>query len=163
MSNDCIIRAARAADYEVTCELFDQLDAVHREQLPWLFRAPPEQPRTQSHFDALLASADASILLAVARQPVGLISVRMQRAPELPVFIPQRWSVIDDLFVLPSFRRRGIGAQLIGAAENWARERGGAWLELGVYTFNEDARAFYEALGYGPVSTKLRKPLPGSD
>jgi hypothetical protein len=30
---------------------------------------------------------------------------------------------------------------------------------LGVYEFNDDARAFYQALGYLPVLTKLRKPL----
>jgi GNAT superfamily N-acetyltransferase len=162
MSNDCIIRAARSADYEATCVLFDHLDALHREQLPWLFRAPAERPRTQGHFDAILSSGDSSILLAVETQVVGLVSVRMQQAPDFPVFIPQRWGVIDDVVVLRPWRRRGIGARLARAAENWANERGGAWLELNVYAFNEDARAFYEALGYLPVSTKLRRPLRGA-
>jgi GNAT superfamily N-acetyltransferase len=48
---------------------------------------------------------------------------------------------------------------LTRAAERWAVGRGAKWLELGVYEFNAEARAFYQALGYSPVSTKLRKPL----
>ena len=158
MSEDCIIRPAAVADYMATCALFDELDAQHRQQLPWLFRAPLERPRSPEHFEALLSSDRASILLAVADSVVGLATVRLQSAPDLPVFIPQHWGVIDDIVVLPSWRRRGIGARLAGAAENWAYERGGAWLELGVYEFNADARAFYETLGYVPVWTKLRKP-----
>ncbi len=161
MSEDCVIRPASVADYTATCILFDELDALHRERLPWLFRAPLERPRSQDHFDALLSSDRTSILLAVASSIVGLATVRLQSAPDLAVFIPQHWGVIDDIVVLPSWRRRGIGARLARAAEQWASERRAVWLELGVYEFNAEARAFYEALGYVPVSTKLRKPMPG--
>jgi len=162
MSEDCVIRRASPADYEATCALFDELDALHREQLPWLFRAPAERPRSQDYFDELLSSDRTSILLAAASSIVGLATVRLQSAPDFAVFVPQRWGVIDDIMVLPSWRRRGIGARLARAAENWASDGGAAWLELGVYEFNTEARAFYEALGYVPVSTKLRRPLPGT-
>ena len=162
MSEDCVIRPATPADYEATFALFDSLDALHREQLPWLFRAPAERPRSRDYFDKLVSSDRTSVLLAVASSIVGLATVRLQSAPDLAVFIPQHWGVIDDIVVLPSWRRRGIGARLARAAENWANERGAAWLELGVYDFNTEARAFYEALGYVPVSTKLRRPLPGA-
>jgi len=159
---DSVIRPASPADYEATCALFDQLDALHREQLPWLLRAPLGQPRSRAHFDELLSSQRSVVLLAAATDIVGLTTVRLQSAPDLPAFIPQHWGVIDDIVVLPSWRRRGIGARLARAAENWARDRGTAWLELGVYDFNTEARAFYEALGYLPVSTKLRRPLAGT-
>jgi GNAT superfamily N-acetyltransferase len=162
MSEDCVIRPASAADYEATCALFLELDGLHREQLPWLFRAPAERPRSQDHFGELLSSDRTSILLAAASSIVGLVTVRLQSGPDFGVLIAQRWGVIDDIVVQPSWRRRGIGARLARAAENWANGRGAAWLELGVYEFNAEARAFYEALGYVPVSTKLRRPLPGA-
>jgi GNAT superfamily N-acetyltransferase len=161
MTDEIAIRPASPADYEPTGALFDQLDALHREQLPWLFRAPSERPRSQDYFDTLSASDRGCVLVAEAGGLVGLACVRLQRAPELAVFIPQTWGVLDDLVVSATFRRRGVGARLLGAAESWVMERGAAWLELGVYNFNADARAFYEALGYSPVSTKLRRPLPG--
>ena len=162
MSQDILIRAASSADYEATCALYDQLDALHCENLPWLCRATSSPPRSQAWFDELVASERAVVLLAVAPAVVALATVRLRSAPDFGVFIPQPWGVIDDIVVLPSWRRRGIGAQLVRAAESWASERGATWLELGVYEFNADARAFYEALGYLPVSTKLRKPLAGN-
>jgi GNAT superfamily N-acetyltransferase len=157
---DCAIRVFSPADYEATCTLLDRLDVLHREQLPWLFRAPSEQPRSRVYFDELLSSERSELLLAVATEIVGLATVRLQSAPDLAVFIPQDWGVIDDIVVLPSWRRQGIGARLVRAAENWARDRGAAWVELGVYDFNTEARAFYEALGYLPVLTKLRRSFP---
>jgi ribosomal protein S18 acetylase RimI-like enzyme len=162
MSEDCVIRTASPADYQATCAVFDQLDAQHREQLPWLFRVPTDRPRSQRYFDELLSSHDSAVLLAAAGSIIGLATVRLQSAPDFAVFIPQHWAVIDDIVVLPSWRRRGIGSRLARVAENWANERGAAWLELGVYDFNTQARAFYEALGYLPVSTKLRRSLPGA-
>jgi GNAT superfamily N-acetyltransferase len=162
MIEDSVIRPASPADYEATCALFDELDALHREQLPRLFRASAGRPRSQAYFDELLSTQSSSVLLAAVPDIVGLATVRLQRAPDFAVFIPQQWGVIDDIVVLPSWRRRGIGARLARAAENWARERGAAWLELGVYHFNTEARAFYEALGYLPISTKLRRSLTGA-
>ncbi|HEY3256251.1 MAG TPA: GNAT family N-acetyltransferase, partial [Polyangiaceae bacterium] len=75
------------------------------------------------------------------------------------LFIRQSWGVLDNIAVSQSWRRRGVGTALIHDAERWVRARGANWIELGVYEFNEDARSFYRALGYFPVSTKLRKPF----
>jgi ribosomal protein S18 acetylase RimI-like enzyme len=160
VSEGCGIRVATSNDYEATCALFDGLDALHREHVPWLFRAPADRPRSQARFAELVSSERSSLLLAEAGGIVGLATVRLQSAPPFPVFIPQDWGVIDDIVVLPAWRRRGIGARLARAAESWANERGAAWVELGVYDFNTEARAFYAALGYLPVWTKLRRPLP---
>jgi hypothetical protein len=37
--------------------------------------------------------------------------------------------------------------------------RSAAWLELGVYEFNCDAVAFYDALGFRTISRKMHTPL----
>lgn len=59
------------------------------------------------------------------------------------------------LAVDPEHQRRGIGRQLMLAAEDWLRETGTPKLSLMVRAENEQAHAFYEALGYTvqPVST----------
>jgi GNAT superfamily N-acetyltransferase len=56
------------------------------------------------------------------------------------------WLMIDGLWVAETLRGRGLGRQLMHSAEAKAIARGcrGAWLG----TFDFQARAFYERLGY---------------
>ena len=53
---------------------------------------------------------------------------------------------LQQLWVLPSHRRRGIGTQLIQAFETRAREHGCSSFYL--ETFNFQAPALYQSLGY---------------
>lgn len=56
------------------------------------------------------------------------------------------WLLIDGLWVAVELQRRGLGRTLLLAGERKAIDRGcrGAWLG----TFDFQARAFYERLGY---------------
>jgi GNAT superfamily N-acetyltransferase len=55
---------------------------------------------------------------------------------------------IQDMYVLPARRGRGIGAALVEAAERLAGERGYERMSLSVSEAGE-ARPLYERLGYG--------------
>lgn len=140
--------------------LLAQVDELHRVNEPWIFHQPESAPRPQEFFDELLANEGSTILVAEAKgELAGAATVMMRSAPDFAVFINQSWGVLDNIAVVSSWRRRGVGRALTRAAERWALGRGAKWLELGVYEFNTQARAFYQALGYSPVSTKLRKVL----
>jgi GNAT superfamily N-acetyltransferase len=155
-----IVRGVTPNDYGGIAGLLREVDELHRVNAPWLFQDPAREPRSREFFEQLVASGDSAVLVAEAeRQLVGVVTVIMRRAPDFPVFIEQAWGVLDSIAVARSWRRRGAGRTLTRAAEQWALGRGAKWLELGVYEFNAEARAFYQALGYAPVSTKLRKPL----
>jgi diamine N-acetyltransferase len=160
MSEAFAIRPAVPDDYEEITALLAEVDELHRVQLPWLFGAPKIEPRPREFFDRLLSEQSSTILVADAASVVGIATVLIRTAPEFPVFIVQTWGVLDNIAVSKTWRRRGVGKALTHAAEAWAQQQNMSWLELGVYEFNAGARAFYEALGYLPVSTKLRKPLP---
>jgi GNAT superfamily N-acetyltransferase len=56
---------------------------------------------------------------------------------------------IDELFVTPAFRRRGIGAALLLQAENALQTSGVTRLQLQLGSENARARDFYRARGYG--------------
>lgn len=55
---------------------------------------------------------------------------------------------IEDLFVSPDYRSRGIGSQLMDAVENLARQQGYSRVGLGVGVENVRARSLYERRGY---------------
>ena len=69
---------------------------------------------------------------------------------------------IDELFVLPEQRTRGIGAQLLAAAEAALAARGYVRLQLQLAEDNSIAAAFYERRGYSRRDgyCLLEKPLP---
>ena len=62
-------------------------------------------------------------------------------------FLTQPGLYLEDLFVLPDYRRRGIGKALIGQVAQIAVERDCARLEWAVLDWNEPAIAFYQGLG----------------
>ncbi len=55
---------------------------------------------------------------------------------------------IDEFFVLPEARSRGVGRQLLAAAETALAARGCVRLQLQLRVANSEARAFYEHRGY---------------
>jgi len=56
--------------------------------------------------------------------------------------------LLNDLFVLPAVRRRGVAAALLIAAANHMRMLGAASLSLSTALDNVPAQALYESLGW---------------
>ena len=54
---------------------------------------------------------------------------------------------LDDLYVLPQFRKRGLGRRLIEAVARLAAERGCGRFEWIALDWNEQALEFYRSLG----------------
>ena len=57
-------------------------------------------------------------------------------------------ALLDELYVAPDRRGRGIGSALLASAERVVRERGSQLLEINVDGVDVDARRFYERHGY---------------
>lgn len=68
---------------------------------------------------------------------------------------------IEDLFVRPAYRRRGIGQALLHRLEGHARELGCGRMEWSVLDWNESAIALYRRFGAHPNEgwTVFRKEL----
>ena len=56
--------------------------------------------------------------------------------------------ILNDLYVSPEARRKGVGKQLMEAAKEMAIASGAAWLELATAKDNKVAQALYRRLGY---------------
>ncbi|MEH2161384.1 MAG: GNAT family N-acetyltransferase [Nostoc sp.] len=62
-------------------------------------------------------------------------------------FLTKPGIYLEDLFVLPEYRRQGIGKALITKVAQIAVERDCGRLEWSVLDWNEPAKAFYRSMG----------------
>jgi len=67
--------------------------------------------------------------------------------PTYSTFLCRPGLYLEDLFVLESHRRRGIGRALLTEVKRLADARGAGRLEWSVLAWNGDAIAFYERFG----------------
>ena len=68
---------------------------------------------------------------------------------------------VGELAVAAGEERRGVGRDLMRAAEQWAHDQGYRRLTLETGAANHSARAFYAALGYAEEDVRLTRRLPG--
>ena len=84
-----------------------------------------------------MAKSDLSEPLGFTQLYPSFSSVRMKRL----------W-VLNDLFVHPSHRRKGVGKALLKRAAEWGRETGASAMMLETGIDNLPAQALYEKLGW---------------
>ena len=155
-----VIRAARPDDYTRLCELYEQLDAFHRSARPDVFVRPEGAPRSLERVSALLAGPESTILVAERGSVVvGFATVVVRRISPNPVRPSTDYAELDEIVVDAAHRRQRLALLLIAASEAWAAERGLKTLVIGVWAFNDAARAVYERAGYEVQTLRLAKPL----
>jgi GNAT superfamily N-acetyltransferase len=133
------IQTPRIATVAEAQEVAGLLDQFNRE-----FDTPSPGPTVlTARLQRLLSGPDVVALLAGdPAVAVALLTLRPN------VWCQGRVAVLDELYVAPAQRGRGIGAALLHAAEAVVRERGGELLEINVDGEDTDARRFYERYGY---------------
>lgn len=102
----------------------------------------------------LLAGTDVIVLLS-GDPAVGLAVLTLR---------PNVWydgpvALLDELYVAPAVRGRGLGAALLGAAEDTARDAGAELLEINVDGDDTGARRFYERHGYANHENGQDEPM----
>jgi GNAT superfamily N-acetyltransferase len=132
------IRPAQPADVPVVADLIRQLarfeklehEVVLTEDLltAGLFGARP-------YAEAVLAEEDG--------HPIGFALF----FHNFSTFLARPGIYLEDLFVLPEHRGRGVGRALLAHLAHLAVERGCGRLEWAVLNWNRDAIVFYERLG----------------
>jgi putative acetyltransferase len=98
-----------------------------------------------------VAEADfAEICLAVRRDylPNRDFTVAVDDNDRVIGFLKVEGSEIDSLFIAPAFRGQGLGRKFVAEAASRATS-----LEVEVNTQNRQAVGFYEAMGFGVISS----------
>ena len=87
---------------------------------------------------------------------IGLIEASILHPA--PPFRPVQTLHIHALYVLPAYRRRGVGTALLRAALNWGQLRHCRRAQLSALPHNP-ARRLYQALGFSIFGLEMRKDM----
>lgn len=157
---DWILRDAIIDDYEALCALFTQVDRIHADAQPTIFRHAPTPARSREFVQAILDDPDACLVVAEQNAAViGVAEAAIRRPPNLPIIVEVGRVHINDIVVDENHRGAGVGTALLAHIEAWARTRGVRRVELNVWEFNTPARDLYERLGYHTLHRTLSKTL----
>lgn len=83
---------------------------------------------------------------------VGYVVGMVQEPP--PIFEPEMYTFVSDLFVDPAYRRQGIATALVERVRGWGWVKGINRLSL-VLPVNSSALGLYKKLGFAPIQTML--------
>ncbi|HZP60383.1 MAG TPA: GNAT family N-acetyltransferase [Opitutaceae bacterium] len=135
------IRSATVEDVPTLFQLIRELAAY--EKLSRQVEATEEKLRATLFPSCGPAAAEC--LLASAED--GAAAGFAVYFPTYSTFLAKPGLYLEDLYVRPQFRRRGIGKALLVHIVGLARQRGCGRMEWSVLDWNEPAQAFYRSLG----------------
>lgn len=111
---------------------------------------PMSAEEARQRLAAIVAHPDHALLVAAEDGGLaGWIQVSLSRIFESP-----EQAEIAGLVVAEAERGRGIGAQLVAAAENWAKQKGCGAVRVRSNVIRERAHAFYRREGYREIKTQ---------
>ncbi len=136
-SADFTIRPAEPRDWDDVCGLMQLIPANRHlpddewQQIRWRYRE----------------SAGVEVFVAASRQQeqsliIGFIALSVVRT------LVEGYGLINDMAVLPTYQRQGIGADLLDVAIRRAGQLNLGSLMVNTERANDQVRAFYAALGF---------------
>ena len=155
-----IVRFAMEKDIPQMLDLLRQVELVHHEARPDLFRDGGEK-YDESALRALLKDPSRPILAAVEEDDkmVGYAFCILQETKNDPVLLDRKELYIDDLCVDASARGKGVAQLLWQKSLAYARDLRCDAVTLNVWEGNDRARHFYDHCGLKPRKTYLEFPL----
>lgn len=157
------IRFAQAKDVQGILALLKQVGRVHHAGRPDIFRSNA-QKYGASQILAMLDAPKTPIFVAVEKEKVlGHGFCQIKTFENDPVIADHVELHIHDLCVEESCRGQGIGKAIYQAILKYARLRKCYNVTLNVWSCNENAMKFYEALGLKPQKVGMETILEESD
>lgn len=145
------VRRAKNKDIPRVLELLVQVDMVHHNGRPDLFKGPVTK-YTAGELEEIFAKEDAPVFVCVdeSDRVLGHAFTVYKQIVGNNVLTDVRTLYIDDICVDEAVRGLGVGKALYEHVVAYAREQGFYNVTLNVWACNPGAMKFYEAMGLKP-------------
>ncbi len=142
------IRKAGLDDAEILARLNQTVQDLHVAHFPDIFK-PFDHDAVVGWFGSMLQKSNVHAWISEFDDfAVGYTLTVTHERIETALCFARQTCEIDQIAVLPAYRRMGIARSLIACAFEDARSRGIRELELSSWSFNAEAHAAFQALGF---------------
>lgn len=151
--------AATSKDLPQLDELMFQLHAHHHYHCPDFFKSPEEIEQEKS-IARYLNSPECVVYVAKnsSHSIVGFVTGHFcELVSTVSKAIPM--GSIDELFVLPEYRKTGIAKQLLTKVEQTLTDYGVQQIFVEVWSFNQTAQSLYNQMGFSSHIHWLKKAV----
>ena len=154
-----MIRMAEVKDIEKIENLLSQVDLVHHNGRPDIFKIGTKY--SEDELKELLKDSNRPILVCVNEngEVMGYCFCIFQQHIDNSVLTDIKTLYIDDLCVDETLRGKHIGKELYNAAVELAKTAGCYNITLNVWSCNPSALRFYESCGLVPQKICMEKIL----
>jgi ribosomal protein S18 acetylase RimI-like enzyme len=151
-----VIRKAVEQDAGILAALNADVQALHAAAMPWLFKPPGPDGFSPTAVKDLLNEPDNLLFIAEADgDAAGYVYAQLMEMVETPFIYAHSRLYLHHISVRPAWRRHGVGGALIAAVREAAAETGVKLIALDVWTFNDEARAFFRRHGFASYNERL--------
>jgi ribosomal protein S18 acetylase RimI-like enzyme len=154
------IRQATPTDSLVLSSLSMDVQSLHAEHHPDIFKVPQSEDFAKSFFDEALADLTTRIFIAEHEgEALGCILCKLIERPENSFTFAMRFLIIDQISVHPATRGQGVGTALIKQVEVLAKTMDVQMIQLNSWDFNVDAHRFFERNGFTKFNYRFWRNL----
>jgi ribosomal protein S18 acetylase RimI-like enzyme len=155
------LRPARASDLPVLVPLLLRLKRLNEEFDPLLRVRDDAEAQAKEVLRASLEDPKAILLAAEGVGPdkdkvVGLVHAILR---ERPFYIPEIEGVIVDIYLLPLYRRHGVGEYLLKEVSAQLKAKGAGVVIAEFPSQNEIASRFYAKRGFRAITGRHARSL----
>ncbi|MCI4320783.1 MAG: GNAT family N-acetyltransferase [Thermoplasmata archaeon] len=149
------LRPAVAKDVAALVPLLVRLKRLNEEFDPLLKVRDDVEARAKEVLQRDIENANAVVLAAegVGADKDKVVGVVRALVRERPFYTPEREGVILDIYLLPLYRRKGVGEFLLREVTARLKELGAGVVTAEFPTQNEIAVRFYAKRGFRPITS----------
>ena len=155
------LRPARDSDVGALAPLLLRLKRLNEEFDPLLKVRDDAEAQARLILKADIANPKAVVLAAEGtgadrEKLVGFVRAHVR---ERPFYSPEQEGVILDIYLLPIYRRRGVGEFVLTEVANALKAKGAAIVTAEFPAQNEIAARFYTKRGFRPITAVQARSL----
>lgn len=150
------IRLATVKDAEAISALNVDVQKIHADALPHIFKYPSSASFSASFIAERLADPDNYFFIGhLNNENIGYVYAQIVRRPENAFRYPMKYILIDQISIKPVYQGKGYGERLIQEVRTLAKDNGIDTIALNVWSFNEKARAFFARQGFATFNERM--------